>query len=66
MGPQMNLGKVYGWSKFKKLASNEIKFSLNFEKGRIFFLIRELSLIYNLYKKKQIFSIEITDGWEAP
>ena len=36
----MNEGKVNELSKFKKLASNKIRLSLNFEYPRIFYKIR--------------------------
>ena len=69
LGPHMTKGKIYGWSKFKKLASIKIRFSLNFEIHVICFCkIHELFcflLFYNIYKKKLI-TIEIGYGHETP
>ena len=39
VGPHMTPGKVFVWSKFQKLASNKIRFSLNFLYPRTFFVI---------------------------
>ena len=63
----MTLGKVYEWSKFKKLPFNKIRLSLNFENTRIFFInpLTLLLLFYNVYKEK-MFTIQIEDGREAP
>ena len=63
VGPYMNPGKVYGWSKLKKLASNKIRFLLNFEIHDLFSKISEL--LKKLYTKRTC-SIEIEDGREAP
>ena len=38
VGPDVVPGKVYEWSKLKKLASNKIRFSQNFENPRFFFI----------------------------
>jgi len=52
-------GKVYGWSKFQKLASNKIQLSLNFANPQNF-------LFYNVHHlKEKMFTIEIADGREA-
>ena len=58
--PYVTTGKVYGCSNLQKLASNKIRFSLNFKKPRNFFLRNRQFFVFLLqcYKEK-MFTIEI-------
>ena len=62
VGPHMTPGNVYEWS---KLASNKIRFSLNFEnpQKKLWNPRTLFVLFYNVYKEKMV-SIEIEK--EAP
>ena len=45
-GPHVTPGKVYDWSKFQKLASNKIGFSLNFEHSKFRFFKKSASFLF--------------------
>ena len=64
-GHHMTQGKVYGWSKFQKLASNKIRFSLNFENPQNIFY-KVCHFFFTIYTKKKMFTIEIEDWRVAP
>jgi len=56
-------GKVYGWSKFQKLASNKIRISLNLKNPQNFFIkFPNFVLMYTM----KLLTIEIEDRSEAP
>ena len=56
-GPHRTPGKVYEWSKFQKIASNKIRFSLNVENLRNYFLLNpQLFLVYVLQRIEKVFT----------
>ena len=69
IGPEFFVGlhifprKVYEKSKFQKLASSKIKFSLNFHK---IFKIREHYFCFTTQHKENMYKNEIEDGRKAP
>ena len=60
--------KVNGWLKFEKLAYNKIRFPLNFENPRNFYMKSANFVLFRFYNvfKDTIFTVEIEDGREAP
>ena len=62
--PQLTPLNVDEWSNFKKLASNKIRFSLNFENPRGSQTVSSVFVL--LSKQREMFTIEIEDGRGFP
>ena len=65
LGTSHDPEKLFRWSKFQNLASNKIRFTLNFENLLNFFIksAKFLFLFYYVYQEK-MFTIEVEDGRE--
>ena len=58
VGHHVTPGKVYGWSKFQKFASNKIWLSLNFENLRNYFNPRFKKIYFTLYSKRECLQLK--------